>query len=342
MSGRDDGPTGGGPTGGGAGDDVLIELRGAEKVFSQRVRKGRLRRSRREVRAVDGIDLTVRRGEIVGYLGPNGAGKSTTVKMLTGILVPTGGTVRVDGLDPNRHRIELARRVGVVFGQRSQLWPDLPLVDSFELLRHIYAVSAADYHARREELDELLDLGEILATPVRQLSLGQRMRGDLAASLLHGPELVYLDEPTIGLDVVAKDRVRRFLAHLNAERGVTVLLTTHDLVDVERLCRRVVVIDHGRVVHDGNLADLVRATGATRTVVVTLAEPGPPLVVPGAEVVAVEGVQQRLRLASASVSASTVVAAAMAAAEVVDIAIEEPAIDEVVAAVYQRGLAPTD
>jgi ABC-2 type transport system ATP-binding protein len=320
--------------------DVLIELRGAEKVFSQRVRRGRLRRRRREVRAVDGIDLTVRRGEMVGYLGPNGAGKSTTVKMLTGILVPTGGTVRVDGLDPNRHRIELARRVGVVFGQRSQLWPDLPLVDSFDLLRHIYAVPEGDYRQRRVELDELLDLGDILATPVRQLSLGQRMRGDLAAALLHGPELIYLDEPTIGLDVVAKDRVRRFLAHLNAERGVTVLLTTHDLVDVERLCRRVVVIDHGRVVHDGDLAALVRATGATRTVVVTLAEPAPALTVAGTEVTAVDGVRQRLRLVSEGVSASAVVAAAMAQAEVVDIAVEEPAIDEVVAAVYQRGLIP--
>ncbi|QYG94762.1 ATP-binding cassette domain-containing protein [Iamia sp. SCSIO 61187] len=323
----------------GSSAEVLIELRAAEKVFTQRVRRGRLRRARRQVRAVDGIDLTVRRGEMVGYLGPNGAGKSTTVKMLTGILVPTGGSVRVDGLDPNRHRIELARRVGVVFGQRSQLWPDLPLVDSFELLRHIYAVPEADYRVRRAELDELLDLADLLATPVRQLSLGQRMRGDLAAALLHGPELLYLDEPTIGLDVVAKDRVRRFLAHLNTDRGVTVLLTTHDLVDVERLCRRVVVIDHGRVVHDGDLAALVRASGATRTVVVTLAEPGPPLVVADTVVEEVDGVRQRLRLASAEVSAASVVAAAMAQADVVDVAVEEPAVDEVVAAVYRRGLA---
>lgn len=317
--------------------EPLIELRGAEKVFVQRQRVGRFRRRRREVRAVDGIDLTVRRGEIVGYLGPNGAGKSTTVKMLTGILVPTGGTVRVDGLDPNRHRTELARRVGVVFGQRSQLWPDLPLVDSFELLRHIYDVPLVDHRRRRAELDELLDLGPFLDTPVRQLSLGQRMRGDLAAALLHGPEVVYLDEPTIGLDVVAKDRVRRFLAHLNAEQGVTVLLTTHDLVDVERLCRRVVVIDHGRVVHDGDLADLVRSTGATRTVVVTTASPCPPLMVDGTEVARVDGVRQWLRLRQGtSASAATVVAAVMAAVEVVDIAIEEPAIDEVVTAVYER------
>lgn len=323
-------------------DDVLIELRGAEKVFHQRQKVGRVRRRRREVRAVDGIDLVVRRGEVVGYLGPNGAGKSTTVKMLTGILVPTGGEVRVDGLDPNRHRTELARRVGVVFGQRSQLWPDLPLVDSFDLLRHIYDVPEATYRERRAELDELLGLDEFLATPVRQLSLGQRMRGDLAAALLHGPDLVYLDEPTIGLDVVAKDRVRRFLAHLNAERGVTVLLTTHDLVDVERLCRRVVVIDHGRVVHDGDLAALVRAIGARRTVVVTLAAPVPPLAVAGAEVVAVDGVVQRLRLDEGATAAG-VVGAVMARAEVVDIAIEEPAVDEVVAAVYQRGLtAPAD
>lgn len=318
--------------------EPLIELRGAEKVFVRRERAGRFRRRRREVRAVDGIDLTVRRGEVVGYLGPNGAGKSTTVKMLTGILVPTGGTVRVRGLDPNRHRVELARRVGVVFGQRSQLWPDLPLVDSFELLRHIYAVPAAAYRERRAELDELLGLGDLLATPVRQLSLGQRMRGDLAAALLHGPELLYLDEPTIGLDVVAKDRVRRFLAHVNAERDVTILLTTHDLVDVERLCRRVVVIDHGRVVHDGDLGQLVRAVGATRTVVVTLAEPAPPLVVPGTTVTGVDGVQQRLRLTGPEVSAAAVVQAAMARAEVVDVAIEEPAIDEVVARVYEDGV----
>ncbi|HXH58865.1 ABC transporter ATP-binding protein [Iamia sp.] len=316
--------------------DVLIELRGAEKVFVQRQRSGGFRRIRREVRAVDGIDLTVRRGEVVGYLGPNGAGKSTTVKMLTGILVPSGGTVRVDGLDPNRHRTELARRVGVVFGQRSQLWPDLPLVDSFDLLRHIYDVPAADHRARRAVLDELLDLGPFLGTPVRQLSLGQRMRGDLAAALLHGPEIVYLDEPTIGLDVVAKDRVRRFLAHLNQEQGVTVLLTTHDLVDVERLCRRVVVIDHGRVVHDGDLAALVRSTGATRTVVVTLAEPVAPLRIEGCEVTRVDGVRQWLRLTSDAVSAAAVVARVMANAEVVDIAIEEPAIDEVITAVYAR------
>lgn len=319
------------------GGEPLIELRGAEKVFVQRQRAGRFRRRRREVRAVDGIDLTVHRGEIVGYLGPNGAGKSTTVKMLTGILVPTGGTVRVDGLDPNRHRTELARRVGVVFGQRSQLWPDLPLVDSFELLRHIYDVPLADHLRRRAELDELLDLGPFLATPVRQLSLGQRMRGDLAAALLHGPEVLYLDEPTIGLDVVAKDRVRRFLAHLNQEQGVTVLLTTHDLVDVERLCRRVVVIDHGRVVHDGDLDALVRSTGATRTVVVTLAEPRPPLAVRGASVEAVDGVQQHLRLSTSEVSAVDVVAQVMAVADVVDIAVEEPAVDEVIAGVYQRG-----
>ncbi len=319
-------------------DEVLIELRGAEKTFTQRQKVGRLRRQRREVRAVDGIDLTVRRGEVVGYLGPNGAGKSTTVKMLTGILVPSAGTVRVAGLDPSRHRTELARRVGVVFGQRSQLWADLPLVDSFDLLRHIYDVPEATYRARRAELDELLDLDDLLATPVRQLSLGQRMRGDLAAALLHGPDLVYLDEPTIGLDVVAKDRVRRFLAHLNAERGVTILLTTHDLVDVERLCRRVVVIDHGRVVHDGDLAALVRAIGARRTVVVTLAEPAPAVEVRGAEVVAIDGVVQRLRL-DEDATAAAVVAAVMAQVEVLDIAIEEPAVDEVVAAVYQRGLA---
>lgn len=209
------------------------------------------------VHAVRDLSFTVSAGEFVGYLGPNGAGKSTTIKMLCGILTPSTGRVRVAGLEPSRRRTTLARRIGVVFGQRTTLWWDLPLKDSFELIRHLYRVERGAFTARLAELTETLDLGAFLRTPVRQLSLGQRMRGDLAAALLHAPDVLVLDEPTIGLDVVSKNGIRRFLKRLNAERGTTVLLTTHDLGDIERLCRRVMLIDHGRLAFDGTLDDLM-------------------------------------------------------------------------------------
>ena len=191
------------------------------------------------------------RGEMVGYIGPNGAGKSTTIKMLTGILTPSGGRLRVAGIDPSRERTRLARRIGVVFGQRTTLWWDLPLQDSYGLVRRMYRIPDARYRENLDRCVELLDLGDLLDVPVRQLSLGQRMRGDIAAALLHDPEVLYLDEPTIGLDVVSKAKVRGFLRELNAERGTTVLLTTHDLTDIEQLCQRVMVIDHGRLMYDG-------------------------------------------------------------------------------------------
>src|SRR5687767_5804779 len=197
-----------------------------------------IRRQAVDVEAVAGVSFQVGAGEMIGYVGPNGAGKSTTIKMLTGILQPSGGRVRVAGLDPARQRLEVAKRIGVVFGQRSQLWWDLPLQDSFELLRHIYRVPADAYRERLAYFTELLELGSFLETPVRQLSLGQRMRGDLTAALLHDPEVLFLDEPTIGLDLVAKVRVRDFLRDMNTMRGVTVILTTHDLADIERLCSR--------------------------------------------------------------------------------------------------------
>ncbi|MBG0830015.1 ATP-binding cassette domain-containing protein [Planomonospora sp. ID67723] len=216
-------------------------------------------RARRTVHAVRELSFTVGAGEFVGYLGPNGAGKSTTIKMLTGILAPTSGRLEVAGLDPTHRRTALARRIGVVFGQRTTLWWDLPLRDSFELVRHLYKVDRDDFRSRLAELAELLDLGGFLHTPVRQLSLGQRMRGDITAALLHDPSVLILDEPTIGLDVVSKAAMREFLRRLNAERGTTVLLTTHDLGDIEKLCRRIMLIDRGRLGFDGTLDDL-RAT----------------------------------------------------------------------------------
>ncbi|MDF2708706.1 MAG: ATP-binding cassette protein [Nonomuraea muscovyensis] len=230
-------------------------------------RAGRSFKVRREVvHAVRDLSFGIAAGEFVGYLGPNGAGKSTTIKMLCGILTPTSGTVRVAGLDPSRRRTALARRIGVVFGQRTTLWWDLPLRDSFELIRLLYKVDRKIYRERLAELTETLDLGAFARTPVRQLSLGQRMRGDLAAALLHAPDVLVLDEPTIGLDVVSKAGIRDFLRRLNAEQGTTVLLTTHDLGDIERLCRRVMLIDHGRLAFDGTLEELMATAPGEETI----------------------------------------------------------------------------
>jgi ABC-2 type transport system ATP-binding protein len=312
----------------------MIEVEAVEKTFVVRERRGRLRRARREVRAVDGVSFRVEPGELVGYVGPNGAGKSTTVKMLTGVLVPSAGRVSVAGFDPTRQRVRLARRIGVVFGQRVQLWWDLPLQDSFELLRHIYRVPEARYRENLDAFVELLELGPLLATPVRQLSLGQRMRGELTAALLHDPELLFLDEPTIGLDVVAKARVREFLAAQNRERGLTVLLTTHDLGDIERLCRRLIVIDHGRVIYDGDLESLKARYGPERTLVVDLEEPAPPLEIEGARVVRVEGPRQWLAFRRDEVSAARVAAAVAERARLVDLALEEPDIEDVIRRIY--------
>lgn len=291
-----------------------------------------LRRTRRTVSAVRDVDLTVHPGEVVGYLGPNGAGKSSTMKMLTGILSPTTGHLRVAGLEPSRQRTRLARRLGVVFGQRSTLWWDLPLKDSLALTRHMYRVPAADHARRLAELTELLELGPFLSTPVRQLSLGQRMRGDLTAALLHGPRLLVLDEPTIGLDVVSKSTIREFLSRLNSEEGTTILLTTHDLGDVERLCERVVVVDHGRLAYDGGLDGLRASVPAPRVLVVDLNSPSAPIEVEGGRCVRVEGPRQWLEL---SENPAAVISRVARGHEVSDLTLREPDIEEVVASLYR-------
>jgi ABC-2 type transport system ATP-binding protein len=314
----------------------LIDVSGLERTFVVRRRAGFMRRTRSEVRAVHDLTFSVETGEMVGYIGPNGAGKSTTIKMLTGILVPTAGSLRVAGLDPSRQRTQLAQRIGVVFGQRTTLWWDLPLHDSFELLRKIYRIPDARYRENLDRFVELLDLGDQLDTPVRQLSLGQRMRGDITAALLHDPEILYLDEPTIGLDVVSKGRLREFLRALNAERSTTLLLTTHDLQDIEALCDRVIVIDHGTSVYDGSLAGLHAQGGSSRTLVVDLVDEGPPIDVPGAQVKKVEGPRQWLSFPTEA-SAAPVVAAVAAAYDVADLSIQEPDIEDVIRDLYSRG-----
>ena len=307
---------------------ALIEVSGLSRTFTVR--------GRAPVEAVKDLSFAVEAGEMVGYIGPNGAGKSTTIKMLTGILVPTAGSIRVAGVDPSRRRTQLARRIGVVFGQRTTLWWDLPLKDSFDLLQKIYRTDPERHRANLAEFVELLGLGDLLHTPVRQLSLGQRMRGDIAAALLHDPEILYLDEPTIGLDVVSKGRLREFLRTLNAERGTTLLLTTHDLQDIEALCRRVIVIDHGTAVYDGTLSGLHLQGGSTRTLVVDLVDEGPAIDVPGATVRRVEGPRQWLSF-PADASAAPVVAAVVAAYDVADLSVQEPAIEDVIRELYTRG-----
>jgi ABC-2 type transport system ATP-binding protein len=318
------------------GTDPIIDVVGLEKRFTVLRRAGRVRRRREQVDAVAGIDLQIAAGAMVGYIGPNGAGKSTTIKMLTGILVPSAGHVRVDGLEPSRERTVLASRIGVVFGQRSQLWWDLPLRDSFDLLRHVYRVPADRHRQNLARFAEGLELGPLLDVPVRQLSLGQRMRGELVAALLHDPSILLLDEPTIGLDVVSKETVRDFLVGVNQEQGTTVLLTTHDLSDVERLCERLLIIDHGRLIEDGTVAGITARYGTARTLVVDLVEPGPPLEVAGATVTRVDGPRQWLRFDRDTTTASELLTRVTAEVEVRDLSVEEPDIESIVREIYRR------
>ncbi|MGV9412452.1 ABC transporter ATP-binding protein [Nocardia sp. NPDC003693] len=318
--------------------DAIIETNGLTRTFVLRRKDRGLRRTREVLTAVDDMTFSVERGAAVGYIGANGAGKSTTIKMLTGILVPTAGRLRTCGLDPVRRRRELASRIGVVFGQRSQLWWDLPLRESFSILAAIHRLAPRAAAARTEELVEQLEMGGTLDTPVRQLSLGQRMRAEVAAALLHSPELVILDEPTIGLDVLSKQRLREFLRHERTRRGTTLLLTTHDMGDIERLCERVLVVDHGSLVYDGSLTGLAATVGARRVLTVDLAEPTADLTdLPGAKLLdsVGDGMRQRLAFDTENTTAAQLLTAVSARAEVRDLSIEEPDIEDVVRRIYE-------
>ena len=283
------------------------------------------------------MSFALEEGELVGYIGPNGAGKSTTIKMLTGILVPTSGQARVAGLVPWKDRKANARNIGVVFGQRSQLYWDLPLIESFELLRAIYGIPADRYRRNLGEFVEILDMNEFLRTPVRQLSLGQRMRGDFAAALLHGPRVVYLDEPTIGLDVVAKQSIREFIARINAERGATIVLTTHDLADVERLCRRIVLIDRGTLIYDGDIERIKSEYGRFRTLVVRFCEPVTHPTLDGAQLAGVEDSTARFRFDRNHQRADLLVRQASERYRVEDVSLEEPDLEAIIRRIYVEG-----
>jgi ABC-2 type transport system ATP-binding protein len=324
---------------------AIIETADLRKVFRSVKRRpgvggaiaALFSREYEEKAAVDGITMSLEAGELVGYLGPNGAGKSTTIKMLTGILVPTSGSISVAGLVPHRQRLENAQNIGVVFGQRSQLYWDLPLRESFALLRSIYDVPRERFRENLDHFIEILDLDEFMDTPVRQLSLGERMRGDFAAAMLHDPKIVYLDEPTIGLDVVAKEAIREFITQLNRERGTTIILTTHDLADIERLARRVILIDDGTIIFDGPISRLREEYGTHRTLVITLADSYEDVQVEGADLESREGNVVRLRFDRRRTSAEALIRRAMERYALSDIAIVEPDIDSIVRRIYREG-----
>ena len=323
----------------------LIEVRDLSKHFyvakHQRGVRGALRnlfsREYTTVRAVDEISFQIERGELIGYLGPNGAGKSTTIKMLTGILVPSSGTFSVGGLVPWKQRTEHTRRIGVVFGQRTNLWWDLPVIESLDLLKYIYKIPNERFQQNLKTFEKLLGLEEFLNTPVRSLSLGQRMRADLAGALLHDPDLVFLDEPTIGLDVVAKERIRSFIKEMNAERGVTVILTTHDLGDVEKLCKRVMMIDHGKLLFDGPLSELQERFGGERELVVDFAENYSDISIDGGSIVSHEGQRVTYRFGR-GVSASELIAKLASRYRILDLTVREPEIETTVRRIYEERL----
>jgi len=327
-----------------------VSLRKEFRVFKHRegvwgAFRDLFHRNYQTLAAVDGISLSIEAGEFVGYIGPNGAGKSTTIKMFTGILMPTSGEIVAAGFKPYQDRAHYTRKIGVVFGQRTQLWWDIAVVESFKLLRRIYDVSEREYTERMAVFNELLGLGEFLHSPVRKLSLGQRMRCDIAASLLHNPPILFLDEPTIGLDVVAKDRIREFLKEINRNFGTTILLTTHDLSDIEELCRRIIIIDHGRLLYDGSLDDLRGRLGRFNQISVHLqdrrhADKLNDVLGDGSGVhwERLDEMTWLVRYNRAQVSSGDIIRRIVNEIPVRDIFIEEQPIEEIIKTIYSSGL----
>jgi ABC-2 type transport system ATP-binding protein len=321
--------------------ELAVEVHDLRKVFRVPVRDPGLkaaavslvRRRHREVAAVDGVSVSIRPGEIVGFLGPNGAGKTTTLKMLSGLLHPTSGEVRVLGHEPWRRERDYLRRMTLVMGNRNQLQWDLPALDSFALTRAIYRLPEAMFVEQRDELIELLDLGALVDKPVRNLSLGERMKAEIANSLLHRPEVLFLDEPTLGLDVTMQRRIRGFLADYNARHGATVMLTTHYMADVEALCERVVVIHHGSILFDGPLTVLADRFAGHKTLVVTLGEPADL----GAYGEVVDTSGNRITLRIAREDAPTVTARLLRERDVSDLTVEDPPIDDVIELAFASG-----
>lgn len=321
-----------------------IEVQGLRKDFRLKEKpagfggslRSLMRPSYRNVAAVRGIEFALDSGEMVAFIGPNGAGKSTTIKMLTGVLYPTSGEARVLGLVPWRQRERLAYRIGTVFGQRSQLWYHLPPLDSCELLARIYELDSVTFRTRLSSLVDRFEIGALLDAPVRKLSLGERMRCELVASLLHAPKVLFPDEPTVGLDVVSKQRVRDLIRSLNAEGGVTVFLTSHDAGDVEQLCERVIVINEGTIIFDGSVAALKRQFIHARLIELKLLEPGYSIELPGVEVVTREDYAVTLAVDTTVQSMEAVLSHIVRTASVADITIEDPPMEQIIAAIYGK------
>jgi ABC-2 type transport system ATP-binding protein len=321
---------------------MSVEVSGLRKVFQAKEKAPGLRASLRslvhptfhEVEAVRGIDFKIEPGEVVAFIGPNGAGKSTTIKILSGILHPTSGSARVLGLVPWEQRQQLAYRIGVLFGQRSQLWYHLPAADSFELLAAIYDVDGAAFQARLNDLVERFEIGPLLNVPIRKLSLGERMRCEIVGALLHRPEILFLDEPTIGLDVVAKQRIRALIRALNTEEGLTVFLTSHDAGDVEQVCERALVINHGEVIFDDSVPALKRRFIKRRLIDLTLLAPATLISMPGVSVVRQEQYEVGLEVDTALQSVEAVVSRVLNDGGVADITIAEPPLEEIIAEIY--------
>lgn len=287
-------------------------------------------------RVIDDISLNIDEGEVVGYIGSNGAGKSTTIKILTGILVPTSGTVEVAGLVPWQQRKSNALNIGVVFGQRSHLWWDLPLIESFKLIARMYSIPQAKFRHNLDYFIDLLNIDDFIDTPVRLLSLGQRMRGDLVAAMLYEPRILYLDEPTVGLDIFAKERIRSFIKEINHSMNTTIILTTHDLTDIEKLCQRIIVLDRGRIIHDGSVSELKRRFARNRVLVAQFEHENVNIEVPNATAIRSEGAKVWFEYDPNLVTAASLIADISCRYSVIDLSLTEPELETVIRKIYEE------
>ncbi len=305
----------------------MIEVNNVKRYYKVAKRKEGIENSlkhllRREYvvkKAVDDISFTIKKGEIVGFIGPNGAGKSTTIKMLSGILYPDDGSVIIDGFVPYKQRKQYVKNIGVVFGQKSQLNWDLPLIESFELMRYIYKIPKDLYEENLQLFTRLLDMEDFINQPVRQLSLGQRMRGDIVAALLHSPEIVFFDEPTIGLDVVAKEKIRNFIKYMNETRQTTIIFTTHDMQDIEKVCQRLIIIDSGKKVYDGSIQEIKDKYASIKNI----------------ELLMEDGSKEVRSFDTSEQSMNQIMSTIFADSQVKDISICEPDIDEIIRDIYE-------
>ncbi|WP_425449078.1 ABC transporter ATP-binding protein [Dethiothermospora halolimnae] len=326
---------------------AIVKVENLSKEFHIRKRedgllgalKGMFNNKKIIKKAVNNISFEINRGEIVGYLGPNGAGKSTTIKMLSGILVPSKGSVEVKGVIPHRNRIENAKNLGVVFGQRTQLWWDIPVSESFSLMKHMYKIPKAQYKENIELFSDILGIADFYNTPVRQLSLGQRMRADLCASLLHNPEILFLDEPTIGLDVVVKEKIRDFIKEINKVRKTTVILTTHDMEDIEKLASRVMVIDNGSIMYDGKLDKLKDIYGTEESIQIEIESPisnFEELFKMGVNDISYEKNKIQIRYDKSCINSATIISWVMKKSKVKDFIVQGINADEVIRKMYKN------